>query len=339
MALYCTLPARNGKKENQRMSLHHEQPATECADAKHRRSFAAEYDEEPGYDQDPEYARYDESSDFDQADVSWIEEADAYNVNSSEQALAWLDESDADADADERYDRDGSGAYSQNGQAAFTAELSSALFDEPADPAAIQTVVSSVTRMIPAIIRAVGQHPHAREIFEAQAGMPFEQVDPDDSEAWPAIIGALASAVPAIVGAVTKAVRGNQRRRPAARTRQPARPAPTAQRPPCPAASRREDWPEQDDAEAIQLAALIPVLMQLLPVIIPLINQMIPLLTKALPTLLSSFGKMAGSSKKSGKESAFTAASDATHDNVEACHTEAVLGGAADIDIESADLN
>jgi hypothetical protein len=302
------------------MNLHHEQQVNAYDTTHHDDSFASGYGEESFAD--------DLSDDDMQADLSWIEQADAENYRdnhgSSAQALSWLEGSD------------------DVNTLADATQPGMTLFDEPTDPAAVQQVVASVSQMIPAIIRAVGQHPQAREIFEAEAGIPFEQVDADDAEVWPAIIGAIASAVPAIVGAVSQAVRGNQRRRAPASPRPRAPTRQTRTTPPCPPAARREDWPGEDDAEydaeAVQLAALIPVLMQLLPVIIPLINQMIPLLTKALPALLSSFGKMAGG-KKTAKESADDMPSPASYELTEACQTEDILGGAADIDIAAEDLS
>jgi hypothetical protein len=319
------------------MSLHHKKHNA-THDTEHvSRSFATGLEEDVCDDHGLDEAFYaevdndmdDESDAQYQADLSWIEQADSDNYHNAAQALAWLDESN---DINPEY------------RSAQTAPAST-LFDEPTDPAAIRSVVSSISQMIPAIIRAVGQHPEARDIFEAEAGMSFEQIDPDDSEVWPAIIGAIASAVPAIVGAVSQAVQSGKRQRRHAQPRSNSR----SQQRPCPQASRHEQSQDIEAAEAIQLAALIPILVQLLPVIIPLINQIIPLLTKSLPTLLNSFGKMAAGAKRPAKESVYDSAydgygnSDESYDEEgnyveQSCQSDTILTGAADIDAAAEDL-
>ena len=313
------------------MNLHHKQQARAYNTGYHDDTFASAYSEESFVDE-----RYDDnaladtgrsSEQYDsgfESDLSWIEQADADNYHSAsydtEQALSWFE---ADQECSDE---------------SFTSDPGDRLFNQPADPAAIQQVVASFSQLIPAIIRAVGQHPQARQVFEAEAGIPYEQIDPNDAEVWPAIIGAIASAVPAIVGAVSQAVRGSPRRQAPARPRPGTPPRQTSTRPPCPPTPQREAWSGEDDAEAVQLAALIPVLLQLLPVITPLINQMIPLLTKALPALLTSFGKMTAGSKNASKENRDTMSLHSSFQTTEACQTEDILGDTADIDVAADDL-
>jgi len=71
----------------------------------------------------------------------------------------------------------------------------------------IQAGVTAIMHVIPAVIRAIGEHREAREIFENESGLDFYEVDPEDSEAWGAILSAIASAVPLLPNDHTIAVK------------------------------------------------------------------------------------------------------------------------------------
>ncbi len=163
--------------------------------------------------------------------------------------------------------------------------------------------VKAVMQLVPAIIRAIGDQPQSREAFYDLTGMEIESVDPEDTEAWGAIIGAIASAIPAVVSAVSGAVKNKRDRQ-----RTNARPAQnTSHCPPTNPNQARGREAESIDAEAVQLAALIPLLTQLLPVLIPLINQvLLPMLTKSLPLVMSGISGIAKSVGGGGKREGFT---------------------------------
>ncbi|WP_297527546.1 hypothetical protein, partial [Thiohalobacter sp.] len=93
-----------------------------------------------------------------------------------------------------------------------------------------EAAARALAGFMPALIEGLHRDPAARAVIEDLSGISLEAVSPDDAEAWPAIIGALATALPSIISAIpsvvnaVQSVTGGGRR--AAPPRPPARPAP-----------------------------------------------------------------------------------------------------------------
>lgn len=181
----------------------------------------------------------------------------------------------------------------------------------------VAQAVTTVINMIPSLVRAIANE----EITSPeQAEVWLEGQLPDTAtsgEAWPAIIGAIASAIPAIIPVVRNIVNSARGRRSSRTSRsQPTPRAPAGTRRVCQcrnvpirqgeSAMDETFFDDDAQAEAAGAAALLtqlaPILIQVLPALIPLLTELLrtglPAMTQAIQTMTGPKAPIASTPSK-----------------------------------------